>query len=51
MIFGFSKKGKMMVNMIEYIKIIVVIFPEENNHVKDQSNSRPPFQCARRTGS
>jgi hypothetical protein len=29
MIFNFSKKGKVMVNMIEFIKNIVTNFPEE----------------------
>jgi hypothetical protein len=29
MIFDFSKKGKVMVNMIEYIKNIIDNFPEE----------------------
>jgi hypothetical protein len=29
MIFDFSEKGKVMVNMIEYIKTIINDFPEE----------------------
>jgi hypothetical protein len=29
MIFGYSKKGKVMINMIKYIKIIIAKFLEE----------------------
>jgi hypothetical protein len=51
MIFDFSRKGAVMVNMIEYIKNIIVNFPEKNNRVKDQSGGRPSFQSVRRIGS
>ncbi len=34
MIFNFSTKGIVMVNMIEYIKNIVTNFPEEINALK-----------------
>ncbi len=34
MILDFSKKGKVMVNMVEYIKNIVTNFPEDISTIK-----------------
>jgi hypothetical protein len=41
MIFDYSKKEKVMVNMIEYIRSILANFPEKNGRL-DKSSHGPP---------
>jgi hypothetical protein len=41
MIFDFSVKGKVIINMIKYTKNIIAMFPEEI--VEDKPGHRPPF--------